>query len=236
MRPRTNEEHIGIEIECYGKMERSRLRELLYTDNILVGKVHVGYDISVKTDRDDEHRYEVRLLCTNSDRHTIVNRVMELLREVRCKVNNTCSIHVHLDMRGKSKLRMRTIFFNLVKCSQLLFNLQNDSRRNNKYCVPNNYETFSDTIRNETGDNDRRRAINAHSYSRLSTLEIRLHHGSLDAEEVNDFIDLLIKIKNKRKRLENPVENITQLKKFVTRDSEIVGKMTTRFEQHAGVP
>jgi len=235
MIPTTDEEHIGVEIECYGSMSRTRLRRMIYADRILSGKVHIGYDISVIPDRGDQMRYEIRILCTKRSRRKMVNRVMALLTNYGCCVNNTCSIHVHLDMRNVTQLRMRTVFFNLVRCSEFLFNLQRSHRRDSDYCTRNNYTTYCETIMKERGEDDRRRAINAQAYNKLSTLEIRLHHGTLDANEVNVFIDLLTKVKNKRKRITQQVETLQQLKTLVTRDNTLLQALEDRLEQYNDV-
>jgi hypothetical protein len=237
MKPTTNEEHIGIEIECIGMISLRDLREVLYSDPYLAGNVHVGYDLSIKvgSGRGDYNQHEVRLLCTNATRKMMVDRTMEHLNNQGCIVNDSCSIHVHLDMRQKSSLRMRTIFYNLVKCCEFLFTIQKEHRRESIYCARNTYETFSGTVENETGENDRRRAINAHCYNTLRTLEVRMHHGTLDAEEVNTFIDLILKIKNKVRRLSDEVNTIEDLKRLVTKDRSLLSSLRDRLERYDGV-
>ena len=232
MRPTTNDEHIGIEIECLGTISRGELREALNEVEGLRGNIDVGYDLSIQKDEDDQNQHEVRILCTRNNRKELVSKVMAVLNDNDCSVNESCSIHVHLDLRNKSSARVRTVFFNLVKCNELLFSLQEDHRRQSVYCKPNTYETYTGTLNRDTGEQARRRAINAHSYRKFNTLEVRLHHGSLDSEEVLSFIDLLLKIKGKRRRLLSVVETIEDLKTFVTKDRRLLETMRQRWEEY----
>ena len=232
MRPTTDEEHIGIEIECLGTITRDELREALNEVDGLRGKTDVGYDLSIEKDEEDQNQHEVRILCTRNNRKDLITKVMKVLNDNECSVNESCSIHVHLDLRNKSMSRVRTVFYNLVKCSELMFSLQEDHRRNSTYCETNRYETYTGTLNRDTGNNARRRAINAHSYRRFSTLEIRLHHGSLDADEVLTFIKLLLKVKGKRRRLTTTVETVEQLKQYVTKDTRLLASMKERWEEY----
>lgn len=67
------------------------------------------------------------------------------------------------------------------------------SRVKNGYCIPEKvYESFDES----TGD-ERYCGINKTAYDKHETIEVRIHSGSLNAEKINNWIKLLVKIANR---------------------------------------
>ena len=146
-----------------------------------------------------------------------------------CRVNSSCGLHVHLDMRQR---RPTKCYKNLIRTQDILMQLVDSTRRNNvEYCEKVNVDPallkklyFSDTGKpdyngmyigrgNQSSNPtyDRYTAINAQAYYKFRTIEVRLHHGSIDMTEIYNWCLLLTTIVDAR-TIANPITNLEQLK------------------------
>jgi Putative amidoligase enzyme len=148
--------------------------------------------------------HELCVLVTQSELSEVVNRVSKILLEIEAKVNKSCGLHVHLDMRHKDP---SVCYRNLVLSQSILYKLVEKNRRRNTYCkrVKEN-ETFATML-----GAGRYQSINAASFSRFKSLEVRLHHGTIDGEEIIHWANLLNKIIDGDK-IVKPVRTIKVLK------------------------
>lgn len=118
----------------------------------------------------------------------ILYDVCTLLRKHEARVNKTCGLHVHLDVRAKLlNGEHQRIYERLVKAQNLLFSVVPPTRRTNHYCKKS---TMS------RGLSDRYRAINRTAISKYKTIEVRLHSGSTNAKKIWLWVALLCRIAN----------------------------------------
>jgi hypothetical protein len=165
---------LGVEIECFGPSVEKYLpiscRETqdgsLMWESIDRSTMPVG----------SEPR-EYRVLCRRADFEVRLHHVCRLLRGH--KVNKTCGLHVHMDMRGRSFEQVRDIARKIDHWLSALVELQPRSRRDNRYC------------RAGISSDDRYRRVNITSFNKHSTLEVRFGAGTTDPEKIIAWVRLL---------------------------------------------
>lgn len=108
------------------------------------------------------------------------------------EVNHTCGLHVHLDVRNSTGRKKELVFYNLVSSFQNLLHLMVPSSRyeNNQYSQWNETKCFD----HQKNIDDRYYAINAESFEKHNTIEVRLHSGTTNAEKIYNWALLLNKI------------------------------------------
>lgn len=180
LKPKVKKNHIGVEIECFSHIHKLRCYQLLIKHK-LAKYVNIGYDGSIDTDN-NEKEYELRVLIPESQLKVVLKRLGLFLKEGRFRVNDSCGLHVHLDMRQR---KMMDCYEKLLKVQDILFGLVNKNRWNNQYCKYTNKNA-----------NNRFTAINKESFQKHKTIEVRLHHGSIDVKEIGNWINLLLKAIN----------------------------------------
>ena len=129
---------------------------------------------------------ELRVLAPQRKIKSVIKRVCKVLSELDAQVNSTCGLHVHLDMRARS---VDTAYNNLIKAQDLLYSMVPGSRRSNRYCRPSSVDAQFDP-----SEGDRYVGINPVSYKKHKTLEVRIHSGSTNADKINNWIGLLVRI------------------------------------------
>jgi hypothetical protein len=112
-----------------------------------------------------------------------------------CRVNRSCGYHLHLDMSNESAEELRCIALAYAYTQEFWFACVDSNRRDNSYChnnvIGDTVYWDVDSIKAGVGrprPNTRYIWANWSAYSAHSTLEIRLHHGSLDGREVCNWI------------------------------------------------
>ena len=196
-KPKTLVRHVGIEIECFSKASRMEVVKEIAKLKLL-DVVQISDDISIDPDNCGEKSYELKILLKEREMSKILKKVQLLLKRIKAKTNSSCGLHVHLDMRKRSLSRC---FENLQTSQKLLFGLVNKDRQHSGFCDYTGKEDWS------------RSAINRAAYHKHKTIEVRLHHGTVNMEIVENWVKLLLKLVNCRKKLED-VKNIQDLKKF----------------------
>lgn len=144
------------------------------------------YDITDKyPSYDDENCFELRVLCIESELKDVLSRVSIVLKKIKAEVNKSCGLHVHLDMRYRDP---KKCFDMLLKKQDEMFAMVDASRRLNEYCKRST----------KYGETDRRRAINTASVKEHSTIEIRLHEGTVNTKDILMWCRYLSNIVNKK--------------------------------------
>ena len=170
--------HVGIEIECGIPMSAARIRQAM-VDHDLATKLALGTDGSVNVDGSS---WELRLCARQSDINSVLERLGRFLAAVNAKVNHTCGLHVHLDMRHRD---WQTCYRRLYRAQRWLYSLVTSYRGSSQYC-------------REVGErptmSDRYRSINAAAVTAHKTLEVRLHHGCVDVKRIAMWVKLLVSI------------------------------------------
>ncbi len=186
-RPYDKANYVGVELELICKVSRERLNDLFILSH-LAGVVYVKNDNSIQRERDNEFIHEVTIIGKQTNINDIVSKVCKVLNstEVDAYVNNSCGLHVHLDMRNRD---VKTCYEKLYKVLPILTAMvpanRTKSDHGRRYCAVNTNPNYN------PNDNNRYQAINSYAYHTHRTLELRLHSGSTNARKINNFINLL---------------------------------------------
>lgn len=182
--PQTNDVYVGIEIEVLMPFNPDLSKLLPFADI-----ANIGTDGSVNGNGNEEGR-EVRVCVKRTEVRNRLPALLKALKDMGGRVNKTCGLHVHLDQRGIDFTEVSTRYEKLVRSLKLLKDVVSPSRRNNSYCRINTNTDLQECIKNE----DRYFAINGTAYNRYKTLEVRLFGGTLDADKISNWIEILFGI------------------------------------------
>jgi hypothetical protein len=180
--------HVGVELEFLCPADPGPVRAALVP---WARHLHWHNDGSVRELSTESARgrgFEVSLVAPLTDLPDILRNVCRVLTEHGCQVNTTCGLHVHLDQRGRDA---GDAYGRLFAAQQLLFATQPKSRQKNKYCKRNQRADLEREPTRGRHDAPRYRAINKESLHRHTTIEVRCAAGSLDAEKIGHWVDLL---------------------------------------------
>lgn len=181
--PKMKDNYVGIELECIVNADRKQL-EAAFIKNKLQSNVHVGTDGSLRPDHRGGSCYEVRVLVKERDISVIIPKIVDVLKSFGGYVNNTCGMHVHLDMRHRN---VSDAYTRLFRARGLLQSMVSADRLTNTYCTPNTHALYSAEYEVRT----KYKQINVLTYDRLKTLEVRLHGGCLTSSKIVNWIKLL---------------------------------------------
>ena len=191
-KPKGRKKYLGIEIEFFTSTSKADiLRAIIDMD--LCSNITLDSDMSIRTEYYMDEPFEIKILAREDNFQEILASVGKLLKKIKAKVNDSCSVHVHLDMRNRN---FKECYYKFINCQKLLFGMVDKSRHDNHFC---SYNTDFDY-------GGRQVAINRHSYNKHRTLEIRLHHGTLDMNKVCNWINLLLLILKTKAKLKDITE------------------------------
>lgn len=143
-----------------------------------------------KVNEDGEGK-EIRLLVKQDDVSELVPKIYEYLNSIGTKVNNSCGLHIHLDMRNRNPARA---YRNLTNTKELLFKL-NPDRRDIEYCEDVSEFKGDDAEFYERLEyTEKYECINRESLKELGTLEVRMGKATMDGDTVASWINLLVNI------------------------------------------
>ena len=201
--PKTKHDYIGIEIECISKYAPAivalKLKELGLED-------YVTIDFDGSIDNPDFHEdidddsleyymlndeidgYEFCLLCKQKELPEVLNKVDIFLADIEAYVNEKCGLHVHIDIRNKSK---KNVIKNLLKHHDKICLASYPTRLEGEYCVPLNVDERRWLLNSEEF-NTKYKIINP--YTNYNTIEIRSHEGTVDTKEILGWCNYLIEI------------------------------------------
>lgn len=191
--PKTLDKHVGVEIEFACKLGRKELGVQLYNAG-LAKYVELKSDGSLNSFPDGYITHELVVCVSQSERRSIIERVASVINSVGAKVNKTCGLHVHLDMRNYD---VAQAFNNLVGAQEILYSMVPVSRRNNNFCK----KTLGKQFSKHRYSSNRYQGINPCAYNRHRTLEVRLHTGTTDATKINNWIDILTAVAYNPKKI-----------------------------------
>lgn len=157
-----------------------------------------------------EYGYELAILLPESNYKQSVRKLCKILEEVGARADDRrCGLHVHIDMRKRRKKDV--VYNNFVACQNVLFSFLDPSRRDNEFCRTVASRSFPTKFTNER--EERYKTINAASYYKYKTLEIRMHEGSVNYQQIINWMGLLVKISNRKTRVKSDINELTTLKK-----------------------
>lgn len=195
----TIDHHVGLEIECIVPMQYERrlfwgqpeyvpkTGKLVPTlkSSGLYEDVELDFDGSIDCDPDKEEDLELKIRFKESNTEAAIRTAVQKLREYKAKVNESCGLHVHLDARNRDK---EELYARLLRALPFMQRLVKPERLSNDYCKLNSGHNIDFY--------DRYMAINPRSYERHKTIEVRLHHATLNANDMLTWVDFLIRVAN----------------------------------------
>lgn len=203
--PLSKERHIGVEIECF--LDPYTNEEL--ADSLIAAgvdkKVCVKDDGSLSTDEEGWQSTELTVCDSEANIEDTITKVCKVISDYNGMINETCGLHVHLDMRDRPVTKSAQ---RLIASQPFLFRFVPGSRRSNQYCRPTHPSQTVDM----TGQ--RYKAVNLASYDAHSTIEVRLHSGTVEANKINNWVKLLVKIADTE--LKKPAAELKTLNQWFT--------------------
>lgn len=151
-----------------------------------------------------------------------IQEIMELFEEfdnhnISSEVNDSCGLHTHIGLDDYDTRNLINLWRFTTNIEALLFAMQNEGRWNNQYCVrtrgnpwfATNAATYaacvqgrqctvSNNLNQLTGNEyfshspTRYYGYNMLDYNRRECVEFRLHHGSVDANEIAEWCRFLV--------------------------------------------
>jgi hypothetical protein len=190
-KPQTDAPHIGIEIECFGPLDRTNLiKEIIARNAHLCRSIYVTSDGSIRPG-EGKSPIEVCFLSEYATYKQPLRELLDLLRKLDYRVNRSCGLHVHIDQRhhlketGVDMPGIRRTFSNLVAAHRVLVETLPFSRRNNKFCL----ENTTIAVGREFGT--RYKMVNARALLKHKTIEVRSHSATLDFDKIWPWVDTL---------------------------------------------
>lgn len=133
-----------------------------------------------------------------------LRKVADILRELGAKVNKTCGLHVHHDIRDYDLEDFKSLFILYTKCEPAMDALVPASRRsdNNTYCRSlrsqnifywihraSSVRSIADHLCMEVGSSRARYLkLNIMSYFQYGTIEFRQHSGTVDSGKIINWV------------------------------------------------
>lgn len=174
--PKTKAHHVGIEIEFHSTSDFQVMAQDFFKAK-LFNKISLGEDGSLNGD----NGRELRVLDTEKNIFKTLQAVCKILKKHKAKVESDCGLHVHLDMRNRN---YKAIGKKFLKIQPLMHGLVKKNRIDNTYCPP------------VIGSIPKNKYYAFHYAEHLKTIEVRLHHGSVDFLEISNWLKFLFKVVN----------------------------------------
>ena len=207
--PQDLDRYIGIEIECLIPQEKYYDIKIECVEKGLGSYLQIKEDMSIKNKGDEALTgKEFCLLVKYNELFPKLNALLEILNKYKSTTNETCGLHVHIDRRQLNHDEFVDMFNKLQSNVMFLKNIVHPTRINNRFCVlKQNLLKKDGGGESENESNPRYWAINKNSNH--PTIEVRLHHSTLDFKEIINWITVLLKI------VQSPVQEkrITSLRK-----------------------
>lgn len=175
---------LGVEIELTSSLKGDEIIKAL---PIWCRRAEDG---SLRSSEGRGYTHEIRALFLRSQMEPRLHRLCTLLSNLDCAVNKSCGLHVHLDMRGETRVDVKKRATMMATWLQALQELVPPSRRTNDYCKWG------------ISERDRYHAVNFVAFEKYRTLEIRLHSGTIDYTKILAWIrlcELLAAVRHKPK-------------------------------------
>lgn len=211
-----SKKYIGVELEFNHHPQKRHSTE---TIGALFKKENLGRYVHCGTD--GSCGFEVRVLVTEDNYQEILPKIMKVLTDEGFPCDTRCGTHVHLDMRQRD---VKQVYKNFFYTQTFLRKFLKKSRKRNTFCKVNNKDNFEEQL----ALRDRYLGINPNAYMEHKTLEIRMHHGTLDSNELVPWIKLLLTIANYQGIMEKKVLTLKQASEKYNMDASLKNELTNR--------
>lgn len=193
-KPRRNQfkhNFVGIEIEFISTFTRDDLAKLI-EDAGMDHKIHIKNDSSITGyDSDEEESHEMAILCKQKYLESTLKKVQKILTICDARVNDSCGLHVHLDMFHRNREKA---FYNLVAAQDLLYSMVKPNRIHKRgmsgraYCLYNPMNPKSAGLGHFA---NHYYGINTAALNEHGTIELRMHEGTVDTKEIFNWCKML---------------------------------------------
>lgn len=136
----------------------------------------------------------------------MIRTVVEAIKSVGGKVDRSCGLHVHIDMKGLTGEGVARFAEALYNAQPMLRAFVPATRATNQWCSPTGRYTVerfaeqarSGMLRRGVGgeSSERYHAVNVMAFGRHGTIEVRLHTGSLNADKIINWVSLILSIRS----------------------------------------
>lgn len=127
--------------------------------------------------------------------------ILQVCNDNGAEIDHKCGLHVHIDLRDFNKQELVRLFYILRKVEHVTRLLVTEERGENEFCCAtlgqirtHNRNGFDDRVMEHCEDMQRYSAYNFLSYYDHKTVEVRLHHGTLNYEEIRNWVLLHLAI------------------------------------------
>ena len=218
--PRSKAHHVGIEVEFFAPRDKFNNFKDLLIEHDVDKHCCVKSDGSIQSNRDGYSNCEITILFPETQMQVILSKICTVLELIEAKVNKSCGLHVHLDVRHREA---KKVFHNLSMGQDLLYEMCPTSRKRNNYCrkIP-----FVD-LEKAADECDRYHGINPQSVQKYKTVECRIHSGTVEFQKIFNWVSLLLKIAT-----HDPIEtfpsNINRVKELLDIDESLFNYIKER--------
>ena len=181
---------------------------------------------TIKSDgsiRPDDGYFAVEItVLTRIDSSENLKKVCDLLKKLETKVNKSCGMHIHLDMRHKTETEVMTIGKNFGQVLPVLGSMVPKTRRNNDFCQLRVSKT------------QRYSAVNLTSYKKFKTIEVRLHSSTTDFNKIINWATLLNSIANTE--IKKKCADLNSLTEYIYLSENLLEYFSQRIALFSDVP
>lgn len=188
-----------------------------------------------------------------------LEKVCKILKENKIKTNFSTGLHVHHEIKELKRQQIIRVYEFYNKYESAIDSMLPERRKNNRFCKPikevietvRSSSTKSSLLKKVAGagnsmyyDGCRYYKINLRSFIYYGTIEFRQHHGSIDFEEISNWILFTHKIIDRATQINRnikPLENerisnnakITEMvKELKIENTKLEKNLKTRFEKY----
>lgn len=174
--------YIGIEIEAFSKNNPFDLFKKHEVKNYAT----IGTDTSIHPYYTNDHSFELRVLSKQTQLKLVLEVVGDFLKKVGAETNQTCGLHVHLDMRHQD---VSKCYSNLIRKQDQIYKSIPESRQSNDYCLyveKNKAETIIKSLKSFSSK------INYDYVEELILNVLNKNNLKYHGYDLEDFIDSIL--------------------------------------------
>lgn len=179
--PSSADNCVGVEIEFSCPVPEEEAMEMIIEAN-LSKYITIGYDGSPPP---GHVGYEWKVLVSEKEMETVLPAVGRLINSMGGMSNESCGLHVHLDMRKRNPEK---VFNNLVQAQSILFGVADQRRFNGRWSM------FQPSPKLKGAQRGKSTGINPHLSATKNTIEVRIREGIVDGDDMVKWAKLLVSI------------------------------------------
>lgn len=175
--------YVGIEVEFIYSGNMDALKDQLIK-NKLHKNVRIEGDGSLRACHNSNYSTaELQVIAKTDEVESVMMRLQKVMDNplIDGYANRSCGTHIHLDMRNRNHV---LAFRNLVRIQDILRGCQPIGRLKNTHCKPNKSDVHGE-------ESNRYLVVNPNSYTKHSTIEVRIHEGTVDAQSIINWVKFL---------------------------------------------